>query len=110
MTNLEKYRSLLHDGVQGLLLTSRYSRMYAAEFDIAEGVAVVSAQGARYFTDSRYIEAARQEVQGAQDMSYPRNAASREEAILAAQEALAPSQTIPPTFPSVLDMVRHIFE
>lgn len=44
MTNLEKYRSLLHDGVQGLLLTSRYSRMYAAEFDIAEGVAVVSAQ------------------------------------------------------------------
>ena len=33
MTNLEKYRSLLHDGVQGLLLTSRYSRMYAAEFD-----------------------------------------------------------------------------
>ena len=47
MTNLEKYRSLLHDGVQGLLLTSRYSRMYAAEFDIAEGVAVVSAQGAR---------------------------------------------------------------
>ena len=26
MTNLEKYRSLLHDGVQGLLLTSRYSR------------------------------------------------------------------------------------
>ena len=33
MTNLEKYRSLLHDGVQGLLLTSRYSRMYAAEFE-----------------------------------------------------------------------------
>ena len=38
MTNLEKYRSLLHDGVQGLLLTSRYSRMYAAEFDIAEAL------------------------------------------------------------------------
>ena len=66
MTNLEKYRSLLHDGVQGLLLTSRYSRMYAAEFDIAEGVAVVSAQGARYFTDSRYTEAAGRHVQDAQ--------------------------------------------
>ena len=64
MTNLEKYRSLLHDGVQGLLLTSRYSRMYAAEFDIAEGVAVVSAQGARYFTDSRYIEAAEKNLPG----------------------------------------------
>lgn len=64
MTNLEKYRSLLHDGVQGLLLTSRYSRMYAAEFDIAEGVAVVSAQGARYFTDSRYIESAENNLKG----------------------------------------------
>ena len=64
MTNLEKYRSLLHDGVQGLLLTSRYSRMYAAEFDIAEGVAVVSAQGARYFTDSRYIESAQKSLKG----------------------------------------------
>lgn len=64
MTNLEKYRSLLHDGVKGLLLTSRYSRMYAAEFDIAEGVAVVSAQGARYFTDSRYIESAQKNLKG----------------------------------------------
>ena len=64
MTNLEKYRSLLHDGVHGLLLTSRYSRMYAAEFDIAEGVAVVSAQGARYFTDSRYIESAQKNLKG----------------------------------------------
>ena len=64
MTNLEKYRSLLHDGVQGLLLTSRYSRMYAAEFDIAEGAAVVSAQGARYFTDSRYIESAQKNLKG----------------------------------------------
>jgi len=50
--------------VQGLLLTSRYSRMYAAEFDIAEGVAVVSAQGARYFTDSRYIESAQKNLKG----------------------------------------------
>ena len=50
--------------MQGLLLTSRYSRMYAAEFDIAEGVAVVSAQGARYFTDSRYIESAQKNLKG----------------------------------------------
>lgn len=38
--------------------------MYAAEFDIAEGVAVVSAQGARYFTDSRYIESAQKNLKG----------------------------------------------
>ena len=38
MKNLEKYRSVLTAEVQGLFLTSRYSRMYAAEFDIAEAV------------------------------------------------------------------------
>lgn len=64
MNNLDKYRSLLNDKVQGLLLTSRYSRMYAAEFDIAEGFAIVSLNGARYFTDSRYIESAQKNLKG----------------------------------------------
>lgn len=64
MKNLEKYRSILTGEVQGLLLTSRYSRMYAAEFDIAEGYAIVSKNGARYFTDSRYIESAQNNIQG----------------------------------------------
>ena len=58
MKNLEKFLSVLNDEVDGLLLTSRYSRYYCAEYDIAEGVAVVSKSGCRYFTDSRYIEAA----------------------------------------------------
>ena len=58
MTNLEKYRSLLNDEVDGLLLTSRFSRHYGAQFDIAEGVAIVTKRGCRYFTDSRYIESA----------------------------------------------------
>ena len=64
MNNLEKYRSVLNDEVQGLFLTSRYSRMYAAEFDIAEGYAIVSKAGARYFTDSRYIESAQKNIKG----------------------------------------------
>ena len=66
MKNLEKYISLLQDNpdVDGLLLTSRYSRMYGAEFDIAEGVAIVTAKGCRYFTDSRYIESAQNNIQG----------------------------------------------
>lgn len=64
MTNLEKYRSILSDEMQGLFLTSRYSRMYAAEFDIAEGYAVVGRDGARYFTDSRYIESAEKNLKG----------------------------------------------
>ena len=58
MTNLEKYLSLLNDEVDGLLLTSPYSRYYGAEFEISEGVAVVSKKGCRYFTDARYIESA----------------------------------------------------
>ena len=63
MKNLDKYLSLLESG-QGLLLTSRYSRHYGAEFDIAEGVAIVSKNGCRYFTDSRYIESAENGIKG----------------------------------------------
>lgn len=70
MKNLEKYRSVLTDEVQGLLLTSRYSRMYAAEFDIAEGYAVISKTGARYFTDSRYIESAQNNIRGFEVVDY----------------------------------------
>ena len=64
MNNLDKYLSLLGQEVDGLLLTSRYSRFYGAESDIAEGVAIVSKAGCRYFTDSRYIEAAQNTIQG----------------------------------------------
>lgn len=70
MKNLEKYRSILTDDVQGLFLTSRYSRMYAAEFDIAEGYAIISQNGARYFTDSRYIESAQKNVEGFEVIDY----------------------------------------
>ena len=64
MKNLDKYLSLLDGEVDGLLLTSRYSRHYGAEFDIAEGVAIVSRKGCRYFTDSRYIESAENGIRG----------------------------------------------
>ena len=64
MKNLEKYISLLSGEVDGLLLTSRYSRHYGAEFDIAEGAAIVTKAGCRYFTDSRYIESAQNNLKG----------------------------------------------
>ena len=63
MKNLEKYLTLLDGEVDGLLLTSRYSRHYGAEFDIAEGAAIVTKKGSRYFTDSRYIESAQNGIQ-----------------------------------------------
>lgn len=64
MKNIEKYQSILGDKVDGLLLTSRFSRHYGAEFDIAEGIAIVTKQGCRYFTDSRYIESAQNGIKG----------------------------------------------
>ena len=64
MKNLDKFLSLLNGEVDGLLLTSRYSRHYGAEFDIAEGVAIVAKAGCRYFTDSRYIESAQNNLKG----------------------------------------------
>ena len=64
MKNLDKYLTLLDGEVDGLLLTSRYSRHYGAEFDISEGVAIVTKKGCRYFTDSRYIESAENGLKG----------------------------------------------
>ena len=64
MKNLDKYLSLLGGEVDGLLLTSRYSRHYGAEYDIAEGVAIVTKKGCRYFTDNRYTEAAENGIKG----------------------------------------------
>ena len=64
MNNLEKLLTLLDGEVDGLLLTSRYSRHYCAEFDIAEGVAIVTRKGCRYFTDMRYIESAEKNLKG----------------------------------------------
>ena len=64
MKNIDKYLSLLDGEVDGLLLTSRYSRHYGAEFDIAEGVAIVTKKGCRYFTDNRYTEAAEKGIRG----------------------------------------------
>ena len=59
MKNIEKYRKLVSEGeVDALLLCSRHNRMYAAQYDIAEGMAVVTKSECYYFTDSRYIEAA----------------------------------------------------
>ena len=68
MTNLEKYLTLLEGEVDGLLLTSPFSRYYSAEHDISEGVAIVTKAGCRYFTDSRYIESAQNGIRGFQVM------------------------------------------
>ena len=56
MKNIEKYQKLIAKGeVDALLLTSKHNRQYAAEYCIAEGVAVICKTQSYYFTDFRYI-------------------------------------------------------
>lgn len=63
MNNLQKLQSILTD-VDALLLTSQVSRLYAAGYDVAEGMAVIGKTQCWYFTDSRYIEAAQKNLSG----------------------------------------------
>ena len=51
--------------LDAMLLASQAGERYAVGFH-GEGLVLVTREGAHYSTDSRYIEAARQEVQGAQ--------------------------------------------
>jgi len=65
MNNLEKLQSILTaETVDALLLTSQVSRLYAACYDVAEGVAVIGKAQSFYFTDSRYIEVAENNLPG----------------------------------------------
>ncbi|MBQ7565731.1 MAG: aminopeptidase P family protein [Oscillospiraceae bacterium] len=65
MTRLEKLLNRL-DGCEcdAFLLTSKANRQYASSAPIAEGMALISRRGCRYFTDSRYLEAAQRSVRG----------------------------------------------
>jgi len=63
MRNIEKYYAVMkEEQLDGIMLTSQVSRMYCAEFDVSEGIAIVSPKGNRYFTDSRYIEVAQKNL------------------------------------------------
>ncbi len=55
-------------GIDAMLLTCAANRFYASGFQSAgtDGVALVTRDGAYYWTDSRYIEAAQQQVRGAE--------------------------------------------
>ena len=59
MSNLEKLQRVLKsEGVDALLLTGHTNRLYFAQYDVGEGVAVIGETKSWYFTDSRYIEVA----------------------------------------------------
>ncbi|MDD3165179.1 MAG: aminopeptidase P family protein [Oscillospiraceae bacterium] len=59
MKNLEKFRTVLaRCGADALMISSRVNRHYCTQYDIAEGLVVLSKERCVYLTDSRYIEAA----------------------------------------------------
>ena len=66
MNHFEKIaRELSARGLDAMLVTSAPGEFYAAGFH-GEGAAVVTADKTWYYTDSRYIEAAQQQIGGAQ--------------------------------------------
>ena len=65
MNHLKEITSKLEEhGLDAMLVTSAPGEFYAVGFH-GEGLAVVSPRESRYFTDSRYIEAAQAQVTGA---------------------------------------------
>ena len=65
MNQIKKYIAVLEKtGLDALLLTSQTNRYYAATYDVAEGVAVITRAGCWYITDSRYLEAAEKHLDG----------------------------------------------
>ena len=61
----EKYRQLLKQiEVDGLLLMGRINRRYAAGFDIAEGIMLMTRDQCFFLTDSRYLEEAEKHLPG----------------------------------------------
>ena len=66
MNNIEKIRCALPEhGFSAMMLTDPASRLYATGFYSSDGVLIVSACDACFYTDSRYIEAAENTISGA---------------------------------------------
>jgi len=59
MNNIKKIQdALLDKKYDAMLITSEINRLYATGFAASDGAALISADGAWFFTDSRYYEAA----------------------------------------------------
>ena len=57
-------RVLPERGLDALLVLSEANRFYLTDFHSTAGVALVTGEGSWFFTDSRYIEAARRSIDG----------------------------------------------
>jgi len=86
MNHLEKIASKLDAyGLDAMLVTSEPGEFYAIGFH-GEGAVVVGKQETRYFTDSRYIEAAEHQVTGAKITMTTRTVSQKAMVIQAVEE------------------------
>jgi len=78
MTHFEKIAEHLKDhALDAMLVTSAPGEFYAMGFH-GEGVALITPDKTWYYTDSRYIESARQLIQGAEVAQLPKGVRYRE--------------------------------
>lgn len=65
MNNIEKIKAAVRDSaLDAIMITSPPNRLYATGFESSAGLAVVTANDAWFFTDSRYHEAAGNTIEG----------------------------------------------
>ena len=78
MTHFEKIAEKLQErGLDAMLITSAPGEFYAVGFH-GEGVALITPDKTWYYTDSRYIEAAQQQITGAQVAQLPKGVRYRD--------------------------------
>ena len=78
MTHFEKIAEKLQErGLDAMLITSEPGEFYAVGFH-GEGVALITPGKTWYYTDSRYIESARQLIHGAEVAQLPKGVRYRE--------------------------------
>ena len=78
MTHFEKIAAELKGrGLNAMLITSEPGEFYAVGFH-GEGVALITPDKTWYYTDSRYIEAAQQQITGAQVAQLPKGVRYRD--------------------------------
>ncbi|NLO46788.1 MAG: aminopeptidase P family protein [Clostridiales bacterium] len=66
MNNIEKVKeSIRMKNIDALLVTGAINRRYVTGFSSSAGIVLITKEDAFFYTDSRYIEAAEQAVQGA---------------------------------------------
>ena len=67
MSRFDKIAARLGDyGLDAMMITSEPNRLYATGFHSTAGMAIVTAAGSYFFTDSRYIEAASRHIDNCQ--------------------------------------------